>query len=196
MIGRRALRGVALVALLVAGVMLAACEKPDRSFQTSPSAKALVGTTRGNVAVSPVEPLPAAVEPPEGWEIAFNLALFDKLENGTQSLRILMTIQTKPGLGMELWLSNETGTVARWSGGSTGRYDGVACWQMKLREGGESLTLPAGSYTATVVFRDVERGVVAAKALKVTGNVPTLTGSAPSEGSAVFRDLLGCPRGS
>ncbi len=134
--------------------------------------------------------------PPEGWEIAFNLALFDKLENGTQSLRILMTIRTKPGLGMELWLSNQNGAVARWSGGSTGKYDGVVCWQMKLREGEESLTLSPGTYTATLVFRDVEKGVVAARALKVTGNVPKLGGRGPGQGSAVFRDLLGCPRGS
>lgn len=185
-----------LAASLAIAFLLAACEKPDYSFQTSPSARALAGTTTGNVALAPPEAAPAPVEPPDGWEVSFELAVFNRLEDETRALRVLSQVQTKAGLGMELWLSNEQGVVARWSGGSTDRYNGVVCWQMRLEDAGEALTLPPGAYTATLAFRDVEDGVIAARQIKVTGTVPRLEGSPPGPDSRVFRDLLGCPRGS
>ncbi|MFN0145852.1 MAG: hypothetical protein ACKVT1_05025 [Dehalococcoidia bacterium] len=190
------LRRTAVAAFALAAVLAVACEKPDPSFQTSPSAKALVGTSTGNVAYGPADSPPPQIADPEGWQVRFELALFDHVENGTQSLRVVLQAKTKKGAGMEVWLANEQGTVARWSGGSTDIYDGVVCFQMKLREAGESLSLPPGEYTATLVFRDVERGPIVVNQQPVRGTVPKLTGSAPAERSPVFRDLLGCPRGT
>lgn len=188
---RFALASIALLALA-----LVACEKPDASFTTSPSARILAGTTTGNVGYGPPEAAPAPVTDPAGWRLTFDLAVFQDLENGTEAVRVVFEVKSQPGTGMELWLANEAGTVARWSGGSSDTYNGVVCFQMALETESEAMTLPPGKYTATVVFRDVETGVVAAKSIKVTGNVPKLDGAAPAAGSAVFRDLLGCPRGS
>ncbi len=186
----------ALACLALLALALAACEKPDASFTTSPSARVLAGTTTGNVAFGPPDAAPAPVTDPAGWRLTFDLAVFQKLENGTQAVRIVFEVKSQRGLGLELWLSNEAGTVARWSGGSSDTYDGVVCFQMALETETEAMLLPPGKYTATIAFRDVETGVVAAKSIKVTGRVPELDGAPPAAGSAVFRDLLGCPRGS
>ena len=183
-------------AFAISAALAASCEKPDASFQTSPSAEALIGTSTGNVAYGSGEVPPAQVTDPKGWQVRFELALFDHLENDTQSLRVVLQAKTQRGAGMEVWLTNENGTVARWTGGSSDKYDGVVCFQMKLRDKGESLSLPDGDYRATLVFRDVERGPVVVRQMKVTGPVPKLTGTAPADRSPVFRDLLGCPRGS
>jgi hypothetical protein len=188
---------VTVALLLIVALFLTSCEKPDPSYTTSPSAKALLGTTTGNLAFGTPDAPPAPLaKDPAGWQVRFELALFNELEDGTDALRILMQAKTERGAGMEIWLANEKGTVARWSGGSTEPYDGVVCFQMTLRQKGEALNLPPGDYTATLVFRDVEKGPIVARRLKVTGNVPKLKGASPAGGSPVFRDLLGCPRGS
>lgn len=190
-------RPLVTAAVLVGALLtLSACEKPDYSFQTSPSAKALLGTTEGNVAYAPADSPPSPQEPPKDWDVRLELVVFTELENDTDSIRIVMQLQTERGKGFEVWLANERGTVARWSGGSTHPYNGVVCFQMKTEEDGEALPLGPGTYTATVVFRDVETGVVAARALKVTGNPPGAKGTPPGPESPVFRELLGCPRGS
>jgi hypothetical protein len=188
---------VGIIALAV--VLGVACEKPDASHTTSPSARALVGTTTGNVAYGPAEqaPDPTGADQPPGWDLRFELAVFADLEDGTEALRIVTQTQSQRAAGMELWLSNQHGTVARWSGGSTGKYDGVVCFQVRLEDAsGKSLALPDGDYTATMVFRDVETGPIVARSIKVTGQIPKLKGTAPGPDSPVFRDLLGCPRGS
>jgi hypothetical protein len=85
-------------------------------------------------------------------------------------------------------------------------YNGVVCFQVPLRskvkddagqEHTELLPLdPTANYTATVVFRDVETGVVVARTLKVTGFVPKLQGPVPGQDSPVFKKALSCPRGN
>ena len=201
------LRGAALAsALAVFSLLLAACEKPDASYVTSPSADSMVGTATGNVAIHPPEALPAPKESPPGWEVSLELAVFTELEDGTDSMRIVMQVKSRSGTGFEIWLANESGTVVRWSGGSSSPYNGVVCFQLPLSSKTkdkatgaitkEALTLPPGKYTATTVFRDVETGVVVARQLKVTGNVPRLAGPEPGPDSPVFRKLLGCPRGT
>ncbi|MFN0095467.1 MAG: hypothetical protein ACKVVT_11930 [Dehalococcoidia bacterium] len=192
------LRRLAPLLLLVLPLALAACEKPGASYVTSPSARILFGTTTGNVILAPAEAPPAPVADPPGWELIFDLAVFGKLEDGTPALRTLFEVKSTKGTGFELWLHEGDRTVARWSGGSSDAYDGVVCFQQALRseDKSEVIVLAPGNYTATLVFRDVERGVVAAKSLKVTGTVPQLTGAAPGPDSKVFRELLGCPRGS
>ena len=192
--------------VLLGAMLVSACEKPDASYLTSPSADLLIGTTTGNVAFLPPETAPDPVASPAGWDERLELALFGELEDGSAALRIVLTMKSQAGKGFEVWLSNAQGTVARWSGGSSKPYNGVVCFQMpmtaKVKDKAtgvthaEAMNLPPGLYTATVVFRDVETGVFAAKALKVTGNVPQLKGEAPGPDSKVFRNLLGCPRGS
>jgi hypothetical protein len=189
-----------LAAVIGLAIMLIACEKPDASHTTSPSARALLGTTTGAAVYGLPEhaPQPTGAAQPPGWDLRFELAVFADLEDGTEALRVVTQTQSQQAAaGMELWLSNQGGTVARWSGGSVGKYDGVVCFQLRLEDAaGESLALPGGDYTATIVFRDVETGPIVTRSIKVTGQVPKLTGTAPGPDSLVFRDLLGCPRGS
>lgn len=187
--------------MLLATRGLAACEKPDASDTTSPSAKALLGTTTGNVVFDPPEALPEQVAPPAGWEFELGNARFDALENGTPALFVVLQLAAKAGKGIEIWLSDAAGRpVVRWSGGSTRAYSGVVCFQLKTRvkEDGrdEGLQLAPGTYNLTVVFRDVETGVVTAQRAQVRSNTPAAAASAPAPGSPIFRDLLSCPRGS
>jgi hypothetical protein len=130
--------------------------------------------------------------------VDLELAIFSELENGTRSMRVVLQLTTLRGMGMEVWLRDQSGTVARWSGGSTRKYNGVVCFQMALedRDSGERLAFAAGGHTAIVAFRDVERGIIAARELTVTGRPPGADGTRPAAASTVFRELLGCPRGS
>ena len=73
--------------LVIMALFLAACEKPDASFTTSPSLRALVGTTTGNVAFNPPETPPSPSAAPAGWDWELGLARFSKLENEQPSLR-------------------------------------------------------------------------------------------------------------
>ncbi len=181
--------------MVLAAVALAGCEKKDASYTTSPSLKALIGTTTGNVAFRPPEAAPEPVEPPGDWQVEFSLARFTELENGSPALEILMQVKTRPGMGMELWLSDENGTVARWSGGSTAVYVGTVCFQLELARDGEAVPLGSGKHTATLVFREPVEGVVAARRVTVTNQTPRLTGTTPAEGSTVFSTAWACRRG-
>lgn len=186
----------ALIAAMVAcAILLAACEKPDASYVTSPSVKTLVGTTTGNTAFNPPEEAPSPVDPPSNWEVHFGLARWAMLENEAPSLEVLMQVKTRPGMGMELWISHEGKTVARWSGGSTNSYTGTVCFQLELERDGEAVPLGAGKHEATLVFRDPGTGVVAARRLEITNTTPVLHGSPPAQGSDVFREALACRRG-
>jgi hypothetical protein len=183
------------VLVVLAALTLAGCEKEDASYTTSPSLKALIGTTTGNVAFRPPEAAPEPVEPPEDWQVEFSLARFTELENGSPAIEILMQVKARPGMGMELWLSAEDGTVARWSGGSTAVYVGTVCFQLELQREGEAVPLGSGKHTATLVFREPVEGVVAARQVGVTNQTPHLTGTTPSEGSSVFSTAWACRRG-
>jgi len=184
-----------VVAALLAALLLVACEKKDASYTTSPSLKALIGTTTGNVAFRPEEPVPEPVEPPAGWQVEFALARFTDLENGSPALEVIMQVKARPGTGMELWISDEAGTVARWSGGSTAVYVGTVCFQLELERDGEAVPLGTGKHTATLVFREPVDGVIAARQVEITHTTPVLTGETPAAGSTVFSTAWACRRG-
>jgi len=182
---------VVVVAFLVVG-----CEKPDASFTTSPSLRALIGTTTGNVAFNPSETPPVATAAPAGWEWELGLALFSKLENEQPSIQVVMQVTSRPGAGMELWLTDSERVVARWSAGSTAVYSGVVCFQLMLQNDAEAVPLGPGKHQLTVAFREPEGRVVTAKTVEVKSQTPKLTGGVPAQTSEVIRNGLSCPRGS
>lgn len=183
--------------MLALPLLLAACEGKDKSYSTSPSLRALIGTTTGNVAFQPDEIAPEPVAPPEDWQVEFNLATFSELENERPSIQIVAQVKTRPGTGFELWLSDEAGaTVARWSGGSTTTYVGTVCFQLELERDGEAVPLGEGQHTATMVFREPVDGVIAARVMPVTSLPPQLEGTVPAAGSPVYQEGLACPKGS
>lgn len=184
--------------LLACALLASACEKPDASHTTSPSALALLGTTEGNVAFFPPE-APPALEgaTPTGWDFDVGNVRFSKLENGDPSLQVVMELRSQRGPGFEVWLERDGAPVARWSGGSARPYTGVLCFQLRLEDPdtGEALPLPPGAYTMALIFREPGSGdVVAGQRITVAGHVPRLKGEQPGPGSEVFRVLLSCPR--
>lgn len=188
-----------LLLLTIGGLALAAagCGLKDKSYATSPSLRALIGTTTGNVSYRPPERPPAAKDPPSGWELHFSLATFSKLENEQPSLQVVLQVRTHPGAGFEFWLLDGTGeTVARWSAGSTTSYVGTVCFQLELARDGVAVPLGEGPHRAVVAFREFGGEVVAARESRVTGNVPSLEGAVPEPLSPVFSEALACPKGS
>lgn len=181
---------------MLAAFLLVACEKPDASDTTSPSVRAMVGQTRGNVVIAPPESPPANAKGPDGWDFTLENARFSKLENGQASIQIVTQAQTRPGPGLEVWLSGPDGAVFRWSGGSARAYDGVACFQVRLEDEASALHLdPEKVYSLTIAFRDPgDQHVVFAQTERVAGRAPSLSKGAPGGASTVARDLLGCPR--
>jgi hypothetical protein len=180
--------------------VLAACEKPDASFTTSPSVKALIGTTTGNVIYDPPEAVPAPQDPPKDWAVDLSLASFQQLENGIPSLEVVLQVNARPGAGMELWLvaDKDNHTVVRWSAGSSGVFEGTACFQLQIQDKtkNEAVPLdPSEGYHLTVVFRDVDTGVVVARDARVTASTPKLSGNPPAPGSTLMQQALACRRG-
>ncbi len=179
---------------LLALTLLAGCTR-DKSYLTSPSAKALLGvTTPALLAFDPRDEPPAPVPAPEGWRLTVDLARFGELENGTPALAILLDIESEPGAVMDLWLSDDQGPIARWSGGSTEDYRGDACFQLPLvSEDGEHALPLAGTtgHTLTVAFRGEGGHVILSVTRGIASFVPQTAGS-PGR-SEVFRDLLACP---
>lgn len=191
------MKRLSLVLFLALPLLLVACEGKDKSYSTSPSLRALIGTTTGNVAFRPDEPAPEPVAPPDDWQVEFGLATFSKLENGQPSLQLVAQVATRPGTGFELWLSDENGeTVARWSAGSTTTYTGTICFQFELERDGEAVPLGSGRHTATMVFREPVDGIISARVMPVTNQTPRLEGSVPGAESPVFKEALACPKGS
>lgn len=192
-------RALVVPVLLSLGLLLVACEKPDASDTTSPSAIALLGTSRGSVTIAPADrPAPTAVTPPQGWAFELGNARFAELENGTPSLIVVLNLKAQGGTAMELWLSANSTPVVRWVGGESGSYDGTVCFQLRLRDSktGQALALPPADYALTVAFRDHAGQVVTARQATVTSFPPKQQGPPPSADTTVFRDLLSCPRGS
>lgn len=186
--------GIALAVLFAA--LFAACEKPDASNVTSPSALALLGTTSGTVAYAPADAPPPPLAAPEGWQFTLENVRFSTLENGQPSLQVISQLQSRAGPAMELWMAGPSGTIFRWTGGTAHGYDGVVCFQLRLADADAALPLPdATGYTFTIAFRDGASGqVVAAQSITVAGRPSQPERPAPSPGSPVVRDLLGCPR--
>ncbi|MBA4179579.1 MAG: hypothetical protein C0506_03230 [Anaerolinea sp.] len=193
---RHSARAAFTVFALGIALAAAACEKPDASFTTSPSVRALIGTTTGNVAFNAPEIPPAVKAPPSNWKWELALARFTKLENEAPALMIVLQMQSRPGAGMELWLTEGGRTVARWSAGSTAVYSGTVCFQLLLESAAEAVPLGTGTHELTVAFREPSSGVVTAKRANVTSRPPELSGAVPAPGSEVFREALSCPRGS
>lgn len=181
--------------LVLAAILAAACERPDASHVTSPSALALIGTTTGNVSYAPEGAPSAPVEPSQGWEFDLGNVRFSKLEDDAPALQVVTQVQSKPGTALELWLVGSDGPLLRWSAGSTREYDGVVCFQMRLAQDGQELQLHGAPYHFTMTFRDFATGdVVVSDTIQVAGFPPTVKGTPPVEGSPVMRELLGCPR--
>lgn len=191
------MKRLSLVLFLALPLLVVACEGKDKSYSTSPSLRALIGTTTGNVAFRPEEAAPPPMAPPDEWQVEFGLATFSELENGQPSLQLVAQVATRPGTGFELWLSDETGaTVARWSAGSTATYTGTICFQLELEREGEAVPLGEGRHTANWVFREPVDGIVSARVMPVTNQTPRLEGSVPGPESPVFKEALACPKGS
>jgi hypothetical protein len=181
--------------LLLVGLVSTACEKPDASFTTSPSVRALIGQTSGNVSYAPAVPSPAEVAAPHGWRVDVGSARFSTLERGEHAIQVVMQISTQPGASMEVWLERDGEALVRWSGGSSVHFNGTLCFQVLLAEKGEALPLAGGKETLVLAFRDPgTEQLVVARRMPVAGVVPSVTGAIPGPGSRVFRDLLGCPR--
>jgi hypothetical protein len=182
-----------LVAFAAAG-----CEKPDASDKTSPSVNALLGTTTGTVSYGASEvPPPLAKEPPTGWSFELGNARYSKLEDETPALQITLLLTSQAGTSMAAWLTAEDGTnIAQWKGGRTVTSEGTVCWFFRLSAGSESLQFGAGHQRFTLAFLDNAGQVVTSRTVPVNGFTPPLKGNPPNPGSTVFKDLLGCPRGS
>jgi hypothetical protein len=188
-------RTIAVLLLSIAALFVVACEKPDASDVTSPSVRALIGTTSGNFAFNAPETAPADVAAADGWDLRLENARFSKLENGTPSIQVVMQVETVAGPGFEVWLTGPEGTVWRWSGGRTDRYNGVVCFQVRLAEDGEAFPLnPGTQYHLTIAFREPSEGVVMSRTVPISGRVPDLEGAVPGPESRVGSVLLGCPR--
>ena len=189
------LRRFSIILVVLAAFALAACEKPDKSYVTSPTLKTLIGTTTGNTAFNAPESAPEPKDPPDRWQVDFGLARWTELENGSPALELLAQVATRPGAGMEIWVEYEGRTVMRWSAGSTTTYVGTVCFQLELEKNGEAAPLGSGTHTAVLAFRDPGSGVVAARRIPITNTTPTLEGTLPGEMSEVMREGLACPRG-
>ena len=151
-------------------------------------------TTPALLAFDPTELPPVPVPAPDGWRLTVDLARFGELEDGTPALAILLDIESEPGASMDLWLADDQGVLARWSGGSTEDYRGDVCFQLPLASEDGSHAIPlAGTtgHTLTVAFRDQTGRVILSITRGIASFVPQLTG-APDR-AEVFRDLLACP---
>jgi len=184
----------ALLLLPLAALLFAACEKPQSSDLTSPSARIMIGTTEGTVTINPTEAPPAPKPAPEGWRLNLENARFAKLENDNPSLQVSSDIRAHHGSVYEIWISGPEGPIYRWTGGSSREYDGVVCFQLLVDDGQAALPFGNGPLTMTTAFRDKTTGeVVAADDLTIAGFPPSGR-PAPDADSKVGKILLGCPR--
>jgi len=188
-------RAVLLCVMLGAAFVAAACSKPDAAHVTSPSVRALLGTTEGNVRYESFTQPPPDTPAAPGWSVDVGNARFEKLENGAPTIQVVTQVKSSPGPGLELWLSGPDGPVWQWSGGSAREYNGVVCFQVRLEEDGAVMPLGEGPLALTLAFTDPGTGeVVFAKTIHVAGFVPDLEGPLPGPDADAGRVLLGCPR--
>ena len=190
----QALAAVALI--LLALTLLGGCTR-DKSWLTSPSAKALLGVTAPAVlAFDPPGEPPHPVPAPEGWRLTVDLARFGELENGTHALAILLDIESEPGAAMDLWLSRRPGASSRAGRAAPPRTivaTSASSSPSKVRMASMSLPLAGTTgHTLTVAFLDAEGGVILSSTRGIASFVPQLSGE-PAAGSEVFRDLVACP---
>ena len=193
---RAALRFSFVVLLAFFALATVACEKPDASNTTSPSARALLGTTTGDVSFDPSDAPVAPKEPPTGWEFELGNARYQKLEDETPALEITLSLKSQANASMEAWLTGDAGTIARWKGGKSYTSNGTVCWFFRLKSGNEALPLGEGRQHFTIAFLGADGAVITSRTVEVKEFTPKFTGTPPGPSSPVFRDLLGCPRGS
>lgn len=188
----RAAKRPALAAL--AALVLFACEKPDASHVTSPSALSLLGVAEGDVRLAAI-PTPPGPRDAPGWEFDLGNARFSTLENGTPSIQVVTRIRAQPGATMEMWIVGAEGPRYFWRGGSTRMYDGTFCFQLALvNDAGEALQLRDGEeYRLVIGFVDPVTGApLVVKSVRIAGRPPVLD-EYPAARS-VGEQLLGCPR--
>ncbi len=181
-------------ATVLAALLLLACEKPDASHVTSPSALSLLGTAEGEVQLLDIPPPP---EPRDasGWEFDLGNARFSELENGTPSVQVVTRVRARPGATMEMWIVGPDGPAYFWRGGNTREYDGTFCFQLALvNDAGEALALTDdGELRLVVAFVEPDTGApIVAKSIRIAGRAPSLD-SYP-KAKVVGERLLGCPR--
>lgn len=179
-------------------MLLVACEKPDASDVTSPSARSLIGTTSATTVLFDIdEAPPAATADPEGWDFFLGNVRYGKLENQQPAVQVVTRVQSQEGAVMDFWIWREGHTALKWSGGESIEYNGVMCFMLRLEEGDESVHLGPGQeqYYFTIGFRDADTGdYVVVKTIEIAGTVPQLDGETPGLDSRVADTLLGCPR--
>lgn len=184
---------------LILPVLLSACEGKDTSFLTSPSVLAMMGATVGNTEFDSRGTPPADTKPPQGWEENLGQASWTQLHNGTPAIMIVLSMESRPGAGMEVWLTRDGDkpkTVAHWFGGSSAVYEGTVCFHLTIQQDGAKLDIdPASHYSLAVDFIDPTAGVIASQSRAVAGNTPRLEGRDPSPDDQVFANTYACPKG-
>ncbi len=184
--------------IAVTALFLAACDKPDASDVTSPSARSMLGTTAAtSVAFEVEEEPPAATTDPEGWDFFLGNVRYGKLENQQAAIQVVTRIESEAGAVVDFWVWREGHTALKWTGGESTPYNGVMCFMLRLEDAGESVQLGPGQeqYYFTMGFRDpASNEYLVVKSINIAGTVPQLDGETPGPGSRVADTLLGCPR--
>lgn len=196
---RRSWRAFVVLTLIsVAALVLVACDKPDASDVTSPSARSLLGTTAAtSVAFEVDEQPPPATADPEGWDFFLGNVRYGKLENQQAAIQVVTRIESREGAVVDFWVWREGHTALKWTGGESTPYNGVMCFMLRLEDAGESVHLGPGQeqYYFTMGFRDpVSNEYLVVKSINIAGTVPQLEGDTPGPDSRVGNTLLGCPR--
>lgn len=192
-----------LFLVLILAAVLAGCDDGDEEDLTSPSGRALLGSTDGTPSYEVDSDRPAATEGDEDWQFTLNNARYERFEDRSRSIQVVTRLQSAAGARMEMWLWTEDGhTPYHWvSEGTTGRYNGVFCFQLRLEEreaeeAGAVMQLENEQYHLTIGFRDEGTDEwVMVKEQRVAGTVPDLEGPAPEPDSQIGRELVGCPPG-
>lgn len=197
--GRARWAGVVVVMLSLCAVLLAGCESSDASLSTSPSVLAMIGTTAGNTEFDTANVPPPVTAPAKGWQEGLGQASWTKLQNGFPAIMVVISMESRPGAGMEIWLTKDgdkPSTVAHWFGGASAVYEGTVCFQVTTQEHGAALNVdPNAHYSLTIDFLDPTTGVIASQTRAVAGNTPTLQGHAPGPEDIVFSNTYACPKG-
>lgn len=188
-----------MIAAALLALLLAACEKPDASYVTSPSVLSILGTTDGTVTYHPEEPPPAPVNDPPGWKFDLGNARYEKLENFTASIQVVALLVSEESASMQMWIHDGESVVWHWEAGEAGSYSGTLCFQIALEDEDQTDAVPllAGvKYTLTMAFFDAAGSPVAVQSVAIAGETPrNLDGRAlPGPESRTGRSMLACPR--
>lgn len=194
-VARQTGRWLSIAVLLGVAAVVSACEKPDASYVTSPSALALLGTTEGEVRTASIPPPPRLTSEAPGWDFDLGNARFSKLENDVPSIQVVTQVISQPGAQMQMWLFSGGAPVFYWEGGTTRGYNGVVCFQLALASGSQTIPLGSEEHSLRIAFVDRKTGVpLVAKEVRIAGFVPELSRTFPEGAEPPGVKLLGCPR--